>query len=113
MKEFEIKHVSAAEKKRLSDEYQTLFQEMAEVCFRHDPVGINFEDNTDEYEQEARTILPRLKACKNSDEAVTVVHEEFQKWFGSDIAGPRERYLALAEEIWQVWNERDRKKPQP
>lgn len=108
MKRSEVKHASAAEKKRLSDEYQTLFQKLAEVCFRHDPMGINFESNTDEYEPEARTILPRLKACENSDEAVTVVHEEFQKWFGSDIAGPRERYLALAEEIWQIWNNRSR-----
>src|SRR5687767_5350213 len=82
------KEQSAAEKERLSDEYQTLFQKIAEVCFRHDPMGINFEGNSDEYEPEVRTILPRLKACQNSDDARTVVHEEFQEWFGSDTAGP-------------------------
>jgi len=65
-----------------------------------------FEDNTDEYEPEGRTILPRLKACGNSEDVVTVVHEEFQKWFDHGIAGPRERYCALGEEIWQTWNQR-------
>jgi hypothetical protein len=96
----------AAEKKRLSAEYETLLRQMVEVCMRHDPIGINFEVNSDDYEPEVRTILPRLKACENSNEAVKVVHEEFQKWFGLDIAGPKERYLSLAKEIWHVWNER-------
>jgi hypothetical protein len=35
----------------------------SELLFRHDPVGINFEVNTDEYEPKAGTILPRLHAC--------------------------------------------------
>lgn len=102
-----MKKQISAEKKRLSAEYQMLFRELAEICFRHDPIGINFEVNFDEYEPEVRTILPRLKTCENSNDAVKVVHEEFQKWFGSDIAGPRESYVSLSEEIWNIWNGRN------
>jgi hypothetical protein len=92
-----------AEKRRLKAEYGTLFEAMAEILFRHDPIGINFGDNTDEYEPEARTILPRLRACRSSDDVLAVVHEEFRRWFGDDTAGPREGYNAVAEEIWRRW----------
>lgn len=95
-----------AERKRLKAEYGELFDRVAEILFRHDPIGINFETNTDEYEPEARTILPRLRTCINSDDVVTVAHEEFQHWFGPDEAGDKERYRALGEEIWNLWNKR-------
>ena len=52
-----------SENKRLKAKYGSLFDSITALLFRHDPIGINFEDNTDEYEPEARTILPRLKAC--------------------------------------------------
>ena len=93
----------AAENKRLKAEYGKLFDRVLEILFRHDPIGINFEDNDDEYEPEVRTILPRLRMCKDCDDAVKMVHEEFQNWFGPDIAGGEERYLAPGEEIWILW----------
>jgi len=34
-----------------------LFAAITAVLFRHDPIGINFEINTDEYDPEAGTIL--------------------------------------------------------
>ena len=95
-----------ARRKRLKAEYGRLFDEVAAICFRHDPMYINFEVNSNEYEPEVGTILPRLKACESVDDAVTVVHEEFQNWFGADSAGPREEYRALTEEIWRAWNQR-------
>jgi hypothetical protein len=101
----------AAETKRLKAEYGRLFDQIAEILFRHDPIGINFEDNTDEYEPEVRTILPRLRMCKHSDDALKVVHEEFQKWFGPETAEGEEKYRSTAEEIWLLWkNERARGK---
>ena len=94
-----------AEQRRLKAEYGTLFESVAEILFRHDPIVINFGDNTDEYEPEATTILPRLRACRSSDDVLGVVHEEFRQWFGDDTAGPREVYGAVAEEIWHRWQE--------
>ena len=95
-----------AENKRLKTEYGHLFDSVAEILFRHDPIGINFEDNLDEYEPEVRTILPRLRTCLSGEDVATVVHEEFQRWFDPDIAGPREKYLGPAEEIWDSWKKR-------
>ena len=39
--------------------------------------GTNFEDNSDEYEPEARTILPRLRSCHSADDVLQVVYAEF------------------------------------
>ena len=90
--------------RRLKAEYGELFDAVAEILFRHDPIEINFEDNTDEYYPEARTILPRLKSCRSSEDVMTAVHEEFQRWFDLDIAGPRENYANIANEVWAVWH---------
>jgi hypothetical protein len=91
------------ENRRLRDEYGALFDDVAAILFRYDPMGVNFDDNTDEYEPEARTILPRLKTCHSPQDVLTVVHEEFERWSDPEIAGPREAYAKIAEEVWTLW----------
>jgi hypothetical protein len=83
--------------------YANLFNEASAVLFRHDPIGINFEDNTDEYDPEAGSILPRLSRCHSSTDARRVVFEEFCKWFGPETAGDEMRYEAIAAELWMLW----------
>jgi hypothetical protein len=94
---------SAEEKRRLKGQYGELFDATAALLFRHDPIGINFEENVDEYEPEARTILPRLRECHSSADVARVVHEEFASWFSVSDAGPAERYEKIGEELWQLW----------
>src|SRR6476620_1330472 len=91
-----------AEKERLKIEYGDMFDSVAEILFRHDPIELNYVDNTDEYESEARTILPRLKNCHSADDVMTVVHEEFERWFDPDTVGEKESYRTIAEEIWAL-----------
>ena len=90
-------------RRRLRAEYGELFDSTAALLFRHDPIGINFEENTDEYEVEVETILPRLRDCDSGDDVLQVVHEEFVRWFDSGTAGPREHYQKIASEIWRLW----------
>jgi len=52
-----------AEREPIEKSYPRLFDTMAEILFRHDPLGINFEHNTDEYPPEVGTILPRLESA--------------------------------------------------
>jgi len=99
------KEVSATQL-RLRTEYGELFDATAELLFRHDPISISFDNpNTDEYEPEVGTILPRLGACNSADDVLKVVHEEFVRWFEKDTAGPPERYAKIASELWQLWQE--------
>ena len=81
-----------------------LFAAVTAAMFRIDPIGINFETNTDEYDAEAGTVIPRLRNCSSSQDVAAVLHEEFTRWFGSDTAGERPRYEPLAEQIWTIWN---------
>src|ERR1700739_1349374 len=90
-------------RRRLKAEYGKLFDSVAALLYRHDPVGINFEDNADEYEPEARTILPRLNSCPSADDVLHVVHAEFVRWFDSATARPPEHYKKIASEVWQLW----------
>lgn len=91
-----------AARAELREEYKNLFDDVSEILFRHDPIGINFEENTDEYEPEAGTILPRLRDCRSQEDVVNVVFEEFNKWFNYSV-GPKDKYQLIATEIWRAW----------
>jgi hypothetical protein len=94
------------ERRQLRKEYGDLFDSITGILFRNDPIGINFGDNPDEYDPEARTILPRLKICRSSEDVPLVVHEEFVRWFSPHDAGPIERYKKIASEVWALWSNR-------
>lgn len=83
---------------------QTTVQWLEALLFRHDPIGINFEDNTDEYRAEAETITLRRDEVRSLQDAQRVVHEEFVRWFDASTAGRPERYASVARELWAVWS---------
>lgn len=91
------------ERRQLRFQYGSLFDAVSEVLFRHDPAGVNFEVNTNEYEAEAGAILPKLKSCASVDDVRRVVHVEIVHWFDTVTAGPEARYDDIAKEIWQLW----------
>jgi len=91
-------------RRRAKAKYGELFDLTAALFFRHDPIGISFENpNIDEYALETENILPRLSRCKVLDDALQVVHEEFVHSFDAETAGPPERYKQMASELWQLW----------
>lgn len=90
-------------RQRLMDEYGQLYNTILAVIFHHDPMNLNFEVNTDEYDPEVRTILPRLRSCTCEADVCKVVNEEFDRWFSH--SGPRKCYTAIASEIWELWNQ--------
>ena len=58
-----------------------------------DPVGLlRIGAPSYEYGREVGSILPRLISAERLDNVAAVFHEEFVRWFGADIAGPRQRY---------------------
>jgi len=94
------------ERRQLKAEYGGLFDVITALLFQHDPAGINFEVNPDEYQAETGTILPRLRSCTSSTDVARVVHEEFSHWFSPETAGSVERYTDIGSEIWQLWQNR-------
>lgn len=90
---------------RVRARYRTLFDAVTALLFQHDPVGLNFEDNTDEYDAEAGTIIPRLPRCRSEADVLKVVYEEFTRWFTADVVKPGPRYEAAARGIWALYHQ--------
>lgn len=90
-------------RRKAKDEYGELFDAVSALLFRHDPIGINAEVNTDEYDLETESILPRLKNSHSAEDVQRIVHEEFVRWFDGGTAGRAERYSEISFEIWQLW----------
>lgn len=91
------------ERDAIKREYGTLFALTSAALFEADPVGINFGENTDEYDAETGTIIPRLGSAKSAEDVQAIVYEEFCTWFSPIHAGPRERYAAVSAKIWDLW----------
>ncbi len=75
--------------------YPELFAAVSAAMFRHDVIGLNFDTNSDEYDPEAGTVIPRLKDCSSAEDVATVLHEEYSNWFGPKTAGAKVKYAAL------------------
>jgi hypothetical protein len=97
------------QRRKLKEKYGVFFDEVAAILFRHDPEGINYGFNTDEYEPETGTIIPRLESCANIGEVRRVVHEEFRRWFAPGFTHPEEHFEAAANDIWNAWQQYRRK----
>lgn len=93
------------ERAALRDRFGDSYQKLEALLFEEDPIGINFDVNTDEYDSEVRTILPRLSSCVTVEHVQTVVHEEFCRWFDTDIAGSRSRYKRIAVRLFDELQE--------
>lgn len=81
----------------LKHAYGAAYTMLSDILFSEDPLRINFRDNTDEYEPEVNTILPRLGSSQSVEDVRRIVHEEFVKWFELSMAGPEEKYQVIAE----------------
>jgi len=84
--------------------YGNLYVAVSDLLRGADPIhliGMGAPD--DEYDPEVGTILPRLVEAASAPDVQRIVHEEFVRWFGADIAGPSADYAGAAEKIWEVW----------
>lgn len=83
--------------------FEALRCEITRALNEADPIGlIEGGAPLDEYAPEIGTILPRLKEASTEQTLRRIIHEEFSRWFGVDIAGSEERYDQAAKRIWSV-----------
>ena len=87
----------------LTSRYKAECKIISKLLFEKDPVGINFEDNTDEYDSEAAMILGKLNTCKNVQDVKKLVYNVFMNHFDKETAGPIEIYTDLAEELYKMF----------
>lgn len=97
--------VRTAKQSRLvkTAEHRDLVDAVSALLFEADPVGINFETNTDEYDAEAETIVIALPRAGGPRDVRALTHETFVQWFDMETAGPVERYTEVSARIWRLW----------
>jgi hypothetical protein len=92
-----------AEREHALNGREDLVSRVEALLFYEDPIGINFDTNTDEYLPEAQAIVIRLSEATSPEDVQRIVHEVFVRWFDRQLAGPVERYRVTAESIWGLW----------
>jgi hypothetical protein len=85
-----------AARKAVRQRRSKLFAAVSEAMFHHDPIGINFGGNSDEYDAEAGTVIHRLVDCESTEDVERILHEEFVIWFSAENAGAQAGYTELA-----------------
>jgi hypothetical protein len=90
------------DRKALRRKYAGLYEEVESILFRHDPASVNFEVNTDEYDPEVETILPKVVRATSRDEVEQVVRDEIQRWFGLDTPLRQETFEPIAAEGFEA-----------
>jgi hypothetical protein len=83
--------------------FKALRSEITRALNEADPIGlIEGGAPADEYSPEIGTIIPRLKEASSESALRRIIHEEFSRWFGVDVAGPEEGFDKAAKLIWSV-----------
>jgi hypothetical protein len=93
---------ASVERQRLKREYTAIFGNLAAYLYDQDPMGLNYGINPDEYEPEVGTILPRVFEAETAAEIVSVIREEFERWFGPRLPIENATYEDLADGIFTI-----------
>lgn len=91
------------ERRRLVARFEHLVSAIEALLFEHDPIGINFGDNADEYRSEAEVLVLHRGRVASVDDLSAIVHQVFVEWFDADLAGPVAQYVPIAREIWTLF----------
>ena len=77
-------------------------EQIINILLKHDPIGIDYGLDQDEYKLEAETILDKLHGNLSKEEIQEIVFEQFVRWFSIETAGKKDRYRKIAEDIYEL-----------
>lgn len=101
---------------RLREKFGPLFDTVAEILFRHDPMQLSVGVYQDEYYPEVDAILARLEDLHSPMELRRAIWEVFKELFATDAdpdeddpdvlednVGEETRFDQIANDIWQAY----------
>lgn len=92
------------DKKQAKREFVHMQRAVSEALRRLDPISlIEAGAPASEYDLELGTIMPRLREARTSEDLCRILHEEFVRWFGIELAGDKAGFYVAANEIWTQW----------
>ncbi len=76
-------------------------ERMREIMNRYDPLRLlKMGAPDDEYVPEIKRIIPRLRRITTVDQLQDIIYKTFVEMFDEQMAGPKEDYRRLSEEIY-------------
>lgn len=69
-------------RKRFQVRYRALYDEVLEVLFHIDPLGVHQQDNADKLVPETAGILARLREARSAEDVEQIIQEELRRWYG-------------------------------
>jgi len=87
---------------RLQAAHPQLFTSIREILARHNVLDLKGEKLEAEFDYEASRLLGPILESSSYEELLARVHGYFVVWFTYQLAGPRPRFAALAQELWHV-----------
>jgi hypothetical protein len=87
---------------RLRSANLELVDTVREILTRYNVMELDGPEATAEHDYEAAWLLVPLLEATSFEELSVCVHAYFAAWFTPDLAGPPERFAALAQELWNV-----------
>src|SRR6266542_2970195 len=70
-----------AARKRYQAQYRVLYEQLLEILFQLDPIGVHHTD-AEKFVPELTTMLPRLRDARIADDVEQIVLEELRRWYG-------------------------------
>src|SRR5712692_10521574 len=94
-----------AARKRFQAQYRALYDELLEILFQIDPIGVH-GSNTEKFVPELATILPRLPDARSPEDVEQIIQEELRRWYGSRRLANQdpERLTDATIAICSAWN---------
>src|SRR4051794_19967107 len=71
-----------AARKRLQAHYRALYDEVVNILFEIDPIGVHIDHNVERFVPEATSILARLRDARFAEDVETIVQQELRRWYG-------------------------------
>jgi hypothetical protein len=71
-----------AARKRLQAQYRALYDEVVDILFEADPIGVHAHHNVEKFVPEATSILARLRDARFAEDVENIVQQELRRWYG-------------------------------
>ena len=94
-----------AARKRFRAQYRALYDELLEILFQLDPIGVH-DSKTEKFVPEATTILARLREARVAEDVEQIVLQELRRWYGRRRLANQdpERLTDATIAICSAWN---------
>jgi hypothetical protein len=92
----------------IRNQHPLLLKEVSSILFESDPMCLNFDNNVDEYDPEAVSIISELSEAQSPEDVADIVIVQFRNWFDCDLSPYKDndKFTRMSKRIWLAWCER-------